>query len=134
MESNESPNKILRSSWKKRQRIKEENERTKRKNRESKETLVASFLFFGKTIVISNLNVNNIANSCTNLIKISHLPNSSGENNLVKTNKKLKEIKDANPIPADNVITFLKKEDGINLLKYLELSFIINFLDCNQKC
>ena len=99
-----------------------------KEKRESKETLVASSLSFGKTIVISNLNVNNIANSCTILIKISHLPNSSGENSLVRTNKKLKEIKDANPIPADNVITFLKKEDGINLLKYLELSFIINFL------
>ena len=128
MELNELPIKLFRSSWKRKQIIKAENERRKRKRKESKETLVASFWSLGKTIVISNLKVNKIATNWIILIKISHFPNSSGVNSLVRINKKQNEIKDAKPIPADNVITFLKKEDGIILSKYEEVPFIINFL------
>ena len=58
----------------------------------------------------------------------SAVPNSSGVNNLVKINKKQNEMKEAKPIPAERVMTFLKKEDETNLLKYEEVSFIIFFL------
>ena len=108
--------------------IKDKKDNKESITKESKETLVASFWSLGKTIVISSLKVNNIATNWIILIKTSHFPNSSGVNNLVKINKKQNEMKDAKPIPAERVMTFLKKEDETNLLKYEEVSFIIFFL------
>ncbi len=73
-----------------------------------KHNIAASVSFFGNTTAISNLNVEEIANSCVIAIKIAKTPNSVGEKNRVNMGNNNNGINCEKPTPVVNTnISFI---------------------------
>ena len=90
-----------------------------------KHNIAASVSFFGNTTAISNLNVDEIANSCVMAMKIAKTPKSEGEKNRVNIGNNNNGINCEKPTPVVNTnISFIYFELTNSLYIYIKKRII----------